>query len=330
MMFLLNLLILVLLVTACNPQSIPTTTPIPVNTKIQLSWVHEYSSAPFHVAVQQGYFTAQGINAVLVEGGFNEQGYIDPIAQVVNGTVDFGMASASSILEARAQGQPVVAVANLLQRSPLGLISLDNITVQAPVDLQGKRVMVADGGARMLLDILLRQQDLDPTTLTIQSRTEFGIDPLTSGTTDVLVGWVINEGVALEEAALTPSYLLFSDYGLDLYEFVLFTTETILTEQPTTVQKVVDALRQGMQFTIENPAAAIEVTLSFAPTLDKQAQLDRLEATIPLMNVPGVGLGSMSPEVWQFTNEMLQGENLVPAGFDITTSYDLRFTGGAE
>lgn len=84
----------------------------------------------------------------LYEGGFSDKGYIDPIEQVVNGTVDFGMSDASSILVAPAAGKPVVAVGTVLQRSPLAVISLDKTGIVCPQDLVGRRVAVADGGLR--------------------------------------------------------------------------------------------------------------------------------------------------------------------------------------
>ena len=53
--------------------------------------------------------------ATLVEGGFSNGKYVVPIEQVLSTGVDFGMASASDIQVARAQGKPVVALATILQ-----------------------------------------------------------------------------------------------------------------------------------------------------------------------------------------------------------------------
>lgn len=314
------------IIVGCTPQAAATATPTaPESVSIQLSWFHEYSLAPFHVAVREGFFSKHNLDVTLAEGGFNDTGYIEPIAEVVDGSVDFGLASSASLIQARANGQEVVAVANVLQRNPVALMTIGENPVQNPQDLVGRTIMVADGGARASLESLLLQQDIDTDSVTIIPRTEFGIDPLLNNEVDVLVAWIINEGVALEEAGHTPSFILMTDYGVDEYDFVLFTSDTMIETKPEVVRGVVDALRESLAFIVSNPEQAIEDTLSFNPELDESAQLKRLEATIPLMNVPGIPLGTMTPEVWQFSYSLLRNQGVVPEDFDVSTVYTLDF-----
>ena len=98
-------------------------------------------------------------------GGFGAAGYINPIDQVISGTVDFGVTDAASIIQARAAGVPIVGVAALFQRSPLALIALEKTGIKRPQDLVGRNVSVADGGARQLYDTLLSAQKIDPSAV---------------------------------------------------------------------------------------------------------------------------------------------------------------------
>jgi ABC-type nitrate/sulfonate/bicarbonate transport system substrate-binding protein len=190
----------VILITSCsatNPESDPTRVMVPVN--IQLSWIHEYSSSAFHTAVRNNHFAEQGIDVTLSEGGFNDQGYIDPVQEVISGNADFAMSDGVSLIQARAAGLPVVGIAAVLQRSPLVVISLPETGITTPQDLVGHTVGVASGGATILFNNFLQLQDIDANLVNIVPRTSFGIDPLVNGEVDALVGWIINEGVTARD-----------------------------------------------------------------------------------------------------------------------------------
>src|SRR5262245_57502729 len=94
---------------ACGVGAPAAATAVPKTpVSIQLAWVHEYSSAGFYAAEKNGHFAAQNLDVRIEAGGFGPQGYIEPIGQVVSGSVDFGIADAASIIQARAEGKPVV------------------------------------------------------------------------------------------------------------------------------------------------------------------------------------------------------------------------------
>ena len=71
------------------------------------------------------------------------------------------------------------------------------------------------------------------------------------------------------------------DFGAPRYpELILTTTHDEVAHDPSLVQKVVDATRQGYAFAAKNPAAALDDLLASDPELarsDQRAQLDALE-----------------------------------------------------
>lgn len=298
-------------------------TVAPAEVSLQMSWTHEYSSALFYAAEKNGHFAAQGLRVSLVEGGFGAQGYIQPIDEVVAGTATFGLASAASLIEARAQGKPVVAVASVLQRSPLAIISLSEQAVVRPVDLIGRTVSVADGGARQMYQMMLASQGIDESQVTALPRTSFGIDPLLSGEIDSLVAWVINEGVQVREAGREPTFILASDYGVDTYDFVIFTTEQMLSQHPDQVEGFLRAVIQGAADVIADPEQGAAYAVAYNPKLDQAGQEQRLLATIPLMNPSGTRLGEMRADIWEFTQQMLIDGGTIAAPIDLSKVYTL-------
>lgn len=318
------LIILCIMLVGCSP------TPETESVSLQLSWIHEYSSSMFPAADAEGFFKNNYLDVTVIEGGFGENGFIDSVATVVNGEAEFGVSDGFRLVEARNHGDPVVAIASVLPRSPNAIISLADKNIIRPADLVGHSVLVADGGANLLFTALLESQGVNPDDVEIVSRTEFGVEPLLNGQADALMGWIINESILLEEAGATPNNILFSDYGIDNYNFVLFTTEDMITNRPETVRHLVNGLLQGVEFVVSNPEKAIEHTLAVAPELNAESQLRHLQAAIPLMNVPGIPIGSMDPEIWEFTAELLKAQGVIADDFDVTTAYTLEFVSGRE
>jgi ABC-type nitrate/sulfonate/bicarbonate transport system substrate-binding protein len=317
---------MVFAITSCSP-STPAVEPTPEPTAVtlQLSWIHEYSSSVFHSAERNGHFAEQGLNVTLVEAGFTEAGFIDPIQEVLDGKADFALSDSASLIQARAAGKPVVAIASVLQRSPLAVISLAENGITRPQDLAAHTISVADGGALAVYNTLLHTQDIDSATVNTVPRASFGVDPLTSGEVDGMVAWVINEGVAVQELGFDPQYILMSDYGVDMYDFVLFTTETMIEQKPDIVRAVVAAVRAGAKDVVDDPVQAIKHTLTYNSELVEADQLRRLEATIPFINVPGRDLGSMDAEVWQFTHDFLLQQGLLAEAIALDEVYTLEF-----
>lgn len=312
------LIVTTIVLSACGASTPAASTAAPKTpVSIQLAWTHEYSSASFYAAEKNGHFAAQNLDVRLDAGGFASNGYIEPIAQVVNGTVDFGVTGATAIIQARAQGEPVVAIATILQRSPLAILSLANSGISRPQDLIGRRVAVADGGANQLYSLLLKSQQIDPAAVTTVPRVSFGIDPLVNGEVDAMVAWVINEGVQLNEAGIKPNVMMLSDYGVDSYEMVLFTNEKMIAEHPDTVKGIVQAMVQGTRDIIDNPDQAATLVLGYNSKLDLEGQRRRIQATLPLLNPPGVQLGMMQPAIWKLTQQMMLDQKALAQPIDL-------------
>lgn len=322
----LTLLLAGLLLAGCSVPAAPAATSVaPAAVSLQLSWTHEYSSAMFYAAEKNGHFAAQNLQVSLAEGGFNDQGYIQPIDAVVSGASTFGLASAASLIEARAQGQPVVAIASVLQRSPLAIISLADRSIARPSDLIGRSVSVADGGALQMYHAILASQGVDLAQVDSIRRTSFGIDPLLSGEIDSLVAWVINEGVQVREAGREPTFILASDYGVDTYDFVIFTTEQVINERPDEVERFLRAVLQGIEDVIADPSQGAAYAVAYNPALDLAGQEQRLNATIPLINPPGTRPGEMRPDIWEFTQQMMIDAGALERPIDLSTVYTMAF-----
>jgi NitT/TauT family transport system substrate-binding protein len=299
---------------------------VKLQTSVQLSWSHEYSTSPFYSAEKNGHFAAQNLEVKLEQGGFIDGKYVEPIDQVLDGKFDFGLTNASALLSARAQAKPVVAVATIYQRSPQAVIALPRSGIKRPQDLKGKKVAMNAGGTTQIFEALLVSQGMKLSDVIAVSRKTFGVEPLMNGEVDAMVGWSINEGVQVQEAGQVPTYIMFSDYGVDTYNVLLVTTEKMIKENPDKVERFVRATLKGIQDVVANPEQAIDYTLAYGKGLDRAAQLRRLQAAIPLFSVPGVRAGVMDPNNWKVSQQILLDQHVLDKPIDLNAAYTLDFT----
>ncbi|KPL80633.1 ABC transporter substrate-binding protein [Herpetosiphon geysericola] len=320
--------LLLVVVAGCGGlHATPTTVPLDTVT-MQLNWVNDFSSAGFFAAEKNGHFADQQIQATLREGGFDANGYIDGTERVSSGDADFGVASADRILQARAEGKPVVGIAALTQNSPLAVLSLPNTNIRTPQDLIGKRVLVSEGGATQLYTALLASQQIDLAQAPPIARTDAGIDQLIAGEIDALVAWNVNEAIALSELGYPPSIMRFSDYGINSYELVVITTEQMVTEKPELVSRFLKAIMQGWQDVIRTPSQAVDYVKDYAPTVDRHGQMQRLSVFIELVQPGSTPLGTMTAERWAFTQQLLQTQGILKTPIDLDRAYSTRFLDG--
>lgn len=292
----------------------------------QLSWFFDYAATPFYLAETKGYFANNGLTVTMQQGGFDAEGhFIDPVPVLLSGEAEFITLDLPSLLQAQQAGHQLVAIAAVTQRSPYVLIALPESGIVRPQDMVGKTVAVSDGGARTLLEALLTGQDIALTEVNIISRTDFGVDTLLNGEVDVLAGWIVNEGLLVQSAGITPNYMLFTDYGINTYDFLIVTTAQTIAERHEMVQHFVDSFVAGGKEMIADPQAAAELTMKYNDTLIVEDQLAHIHLFIPLVNPAGSHIGALDPSVFELGQALLLENGILTAPLDLTQVYTLEF-----
>ncbi|GIK66137.1 MAG: myristoyl transferase [Chloroflexota bacterium] len=292
---------------------------------VQLSWEDTIEFVGFYDAQDHGYFRSAGLDVQTLPGGFDSEGnVIDPIAAVLEGKAEFGVAGSDAIIAARAEGKPVVAVAAIYQRNPLAYIALADSGIQTPQDWKGKRLR-AEPDIQFILAALLKNNGMDISDVEQVSLTDYSTAPLVNGEVDVMSVFVTNELITLQAQGVAYNLILPSDYGVELYSNVIFTTEQMIQDHPERVEALLRAVFKGYQHAIDNPAEAAKLSVARNANLTVENETASMVASIPLLNVPGSALGNMRPESWAFTMQMLLDAGALSEALDITQAYDLSF-----
>ena len=310
------------LLAACQPaQPALTETPTPnplVHIKVPMGYIPNIQFAPFYVAVERGYFKDAGI-----EVEFDYSLETDGVALVGADTLQFGIASGDQVLQARAQGLPVVYVAAWYQKYPVSIISVEGQSIHAPQDLRGKKIGLPGlfGASYVGLRAVLHSVGLQESDVTLESIGFNQVEAFTTGKNPIIVGYAANEPVVLTAKGYDVNELRVSDYA-QLASNGVITNEKTIRENPDLVRKFVGAALQGIQETIADPGAAYEISKKYVPNLDQVdpgTQTLVLATSIHLWNAPVIGVSD--PAAWENMQKVLLDMKLYPAALDLSKAF---------
>ncbi|SDW82168.1 diguanylate cyclase (GGDEF) domain-containing protein [Marinobacter mobilis] len=263
---------------------------------LQLRWLHQFQFAGYYMAQEKGFYSDAGLEVSLLEGGPQAQ---RPIDDVLSGQVDFAVTGSGVVIE-RMAGQPVVALAAIMQTSPIVWITRADAGIRSPRDLLGRRVMVLPPPeSAELLTVFLREGlPLDALELV---PTSYQLDDLIEGRVDAFDGYISNEPYALEQQGVDYFLIDPRDYGINFYNDVLVTSEALTERNPGLVQRFTDASLRGWEYALSHQEETIAlIQQQYAP--EKSLEHLRYEADIihQLVMPELIQVGHMNPHRWQF------------------------------
>jgi NitT/TauT family transport system substrate-binding protein len=300
---------------------------------VQLDWLVRGNHAMFFVARDKGYFSQAGINVTAIRKG---TGSTDALKLVANGNADFGFADLPTLLVARSQKLPVVALAAINQESPLAMISLKaKHPMSKPSDMKGMNIGVHPSGSTyVFLKAFFAKNNLNLTDFKQSTVAPPYENMLLLGRVDVVPGYIDAEVPELEAKAGGPgslSILHGSDYGYDAYGSGLFTSEKMIAEKPDVVQRFVKAYLQAFKFVVDNPKQAVDIVVKANPeykgkeeTLLMQLDAD-IKATFFSPYTKTHGIGAISDKQWNATAQVLKEQGMLPADFNPAGGFNSTF-----
>lgn len=262
--------------------------------RIQLRWLHQFQFAGYYQAIEQGYFAEAGLKVELLEGGPNALRAQDA---VLKGDVEFAISS-SGVVMSRLEGQPVVAVAAIMQTSPLVWVTMADSGITTPQDLMGKRLMTMPPPESAELLTVLRKEGLSISNLQLIPTT-FNIMDLVAGKVDAYDAYVSNEPYDLKQQGYKFNLINPRDYGINFYSDVLITAEALATQEPELVIAVRDAVLRGWAYAFEHPEATAQlIQEKYAPEKTLDHLLFEAEQLRSLVMPDLVAIGHMNPGRW--------------------------------
>lgn len=304
-------------------------------TKVQvaLGFVPSVQSAPFYMALDKGYYAAEGLDVEL------RYGTVQNLLQLVsNGEIAFASASGDSLMPQRQQGVAVTYVLTFWNRNPIGALGLagnNTPPLRTPADLKGKSVGVSapDSSTHFGLKALLRSARIADSDVNLVAIGTTEVEALVQKRIDVAMTFLPNESAQMKSLGLPVETISVSDY-LNFVAPGFVAGDTLIKEHPEVVQKFVNATLRGLRDSLATPGDAFESSLKRMPELsvdNQPLQRDVLAATIDYYKpVAGHTLGGSDPDAWVQTQDFMQSIGVIDHSIDPTQYYTNTFVDHAQ
>jgi len=251
--------------------------------KFALDWKFEGPAAPYFVAIDKGYYKAEGLN-VTVDSG---PGSVAGIARVAAGTYPIGFFDINSLVKFRDQNpdKRVQAVLMMYDKPAFAVGTTAKTGIAKPKDLEG-RVLGAPAadGAFAQWKAFVKENAIDASKVKIENIGFPVREPmLADGKVDAITGFSFSMHYNLLQKGLKPEdikTLLMSDYGLVLYGNAVMVNPDFAKANPKVVAGFVRATIKGVLDTIKDPDAAIKSVMKRNDTGDEKIELDRLKMSL--------------------------------------------------
>lgn len=318
------LVVVLLVVAACSPVTPANSTndvsPDPqVATPVRLGvgFIPNVQFAVFYVGIEKGFYAAEGLD-VSLEYGFED----DYLKLVGTDELQFMVGSGDQVVLGRAQGLPVRYVMNWYTQYPVVIFARTTANITKPADLAGKRIGIPGpfGASYVALRGILEAAQLAESDVKLESIGFAQVAAISENTVDAAVDYGVNGPVVLAQQGVETTQIKLDEY-LRIPANGLVTNENTIQENPVLVQKMVRATLQAIQYTLDHPDEAFEISLKFVPEAggdNQTANRAVFDAVLAYWTTPAErNPGATMLEEWQAAAELMQRiglvDSLVPA-----------------
>ena len=269
--------------------------------KFTLDWVFQGPTSPFLVALEKGYYKAEGLDVTMDPG----QGSAGAVQRVATGAYDIGFADVNSLIEYNVKnaGKEIVCVFIAYDFPPFGVHALKKSGIAKPADLAGKKLgaPVFDASFR-LFPAFAKKTGIDfasvqHVNLTPQLREQ----SLVQGTVDFIAGHYFSSVLDLKARGIKQEDIVslnYSDFQMDVYGNGIIVSPA-LAAKPEAVTGFLRATLKAWKEVAANPAIGIAAAKKRDPLIDEKLETERLDLSLK-MNVltPYVkanGMGDVDP-----------------------------------
>jgi NitT/TauT family transport system substrate-binding protein len=250
-------------------------------------------SAPFFLAIDKGYFKAEGLDvtitapAAAAAAATSPAGPAEPISRLAAGSADMGVADLNGLIKFRDDNPalPIKALFVVFDKPPYAIIARKSRSIAAPKDLEGKKLgTAAADGSITPWPIFAKVNGIDAAKVVVETVGLPVREPmLAAGELDAITGCAFTSYVDLEAGGVPAddlAVLAMADYGVELYGDAIMAAPKFLAEKPEAARGFLRAYLQALKDTLRDPARAVEAVLRRNDAAKKDIELERLRLAI--------------------------------------------------
>jgi NitT/TauT family transport system substrate-binding protein len=199
--------------------------------------------------------------------------------------------------------------------------------IATPQDLKGKRIGLPGlfGANYIGLRALLFSAGLSESDVQLESVGFNQVEVLAADQQEVVVGYAANEPIQLKAQGFDVTELRVADYT-NLAANGILASEKVIAEDPELVKAFVGAFLKGLQYTIEHPDEAYELSEKYIPNfadLDQTVQKEILATSAEMWKADR--LGYSDPQAWENMQDVLLEMGLITEKMDLSKAFTNSF-----
>lgn len=271
-----------------------------------LDYVANTNHTGMYVALDQGYYAAEGLNVNIIEP---TEGATATLIAVGKG--DFGISYQEDVTIALTSEDPlpIKTIATIIQHNTSGFATYAYKDIKSPKDFEGKTYAGWGGpGEEAVLKAVMAKDSADFSKLNMVISDGSGFEALKN---NVDVMWFFeawdNVKCELNDFPINYTEVRELDERLDYYTPVIIANKKTLADNPEMVKKFLKATEKGYRYAIENPEESAAILQKYAPdySLEMLTMSQKYLAEKYMEDTDT--WGTMKDEVWdRYTDFMVE------------------------
>jgi len=251
--------------------------------RFALDWRFEGPAAPYLVAIDKGYYKAEGLDVTIDPGS----GSVEGINRVASGAYDVGFCDINLLVKYRdnPRNLPVKMVMMVYDTPAFSIITLKKTGIAKPKDLEGKVLGAPAGdGAWAQWPIFVQANKIDASKVKVENIGFPVREPmLAQGKVDAITGFWFSSYMNLKAQGIAPEEIVvlhMRDWGLDLYGNGIVANPDFMRFNPKAVAGFVRGTIKGIQESVRDPEGAIESVMKRNAIAKRDVELERLKLSL--------------------------------------------------
>ena len=219
---------------------------------LQLKWKHSFQFAGFYMAKEKGFYKNAGLDVTFKELD-NSTNLID---SVVSGKANYGVGD-SALIYYKLKEYPIVLMMPILKSSPLALLTTKNISSLA--DFKSNKIMINSFSLKSPAILsMLKVSDIHVDKLQAKIGV-LSINDIAKKKLDLYSVYIPNQPYYLKKHHIQYHLFSPSDYGLDFYGDMLFSSKNELDNHFERSVHFMDASKKGWQYALSHIEETIRI-----------------------------------------------------------------------
>lgn len=217
---------------------------------MQAAWINDAEFAGYFLAMDQGYYAAEGLDLTYLSGGPD----VIPEGTIVAGRADLALTTPDTTIKAiLEQGAKFKIIGAQYQKNPIGIVSLAKNPITSPADMVGKTIAVPPVNT-ISVEALLAMNGIDRASVNIVPYA-YDPTPLIKGEIDASLDFTTNVPYTIKTMGEEATSFLLYDFGYTIYNDTIVVTEDTLAAKRKELVAWLRASRKGWDDNLVDPAA---------------------------------------------------------------------------